>query len=303
MLNFRAKTFLCACKHMNFTNAAAELGISQPAVSQHIRRLEEDYGVKLFRYEGKKLCLTDEGKVVLAAVQTMNNDEHILRQRISAMQENRKKYCFGATHTIGDYLIADHLAEFLRENPDSNVDIYINDTENLLRDIDEGRIDFAIVEGFFDHSRYETMPFSTEYLLCVCGADYDIPEEISPEELFCHRIIAREPGAGTRELLDRALATINRSVDSFCSHVIVGTPYAVKALARRNCGLAFLYESSAKEELAAGTLRQVRIRHFNPQYRFTFLWKSGSMYKEDFLRMYRRLVGNQVPDMSVKTIL
>lgn len=90
MLNFRAKTFLCACKHMNFTNAAAELGISQPAVSQHIRRLEEDYGVKLFRYEGKKLCLTDEGKVVLAAVQTMNNDEHILRQRISAMQENRK---------------------------------------------------------------------------------------------------------------------------------------------------------------------------------------------------------------------
>lgn len=183
------------------------------------------------------------------------------------------------------------------------MDIYIDDTENLLRDIDEGRIDFAIVEGFFDHSRYETMPFSTEYLLCVCGADYDIPEEISPEELFCHRIIAREPGAGTRELLDRALATINRSVDSFCSHVIVGTPYAVKALARRNCGLAFLYESSAKEELAAGTLRQVRIRHFNPQYRFTFLWKSGSMYKEDFLRMYRRLVGNQVPDMSVKTIL
>ena len=110
-------------------------------------------------------------------------------------------------------------------------------------------------------------------------------------------------GAGFPELLDRALATINRSVDSFCSHVIVGTPYAVKALARRNCGLAFLYESSAKEELAAGTLRQVRIRHFNPQYRFTFLWKSGSMYKEDFLRMYRRLVGNQVPDMSVKTIL
>ncbi len=303
MLNFRAKTFLCACKHMNFTSAAAELGISQPAVSQHIRRLEEDYGVKLFRYEGKKLRLTDEGKLVLAAVQTMNNDEHILRQRIGAMQQNRKMYCFGATHTIGDYLITDRLAEFLRDNPDSNMDIYIADTEKLLKDIDEGQIDFAIVEGFFDHSRYETRPFSTEYLLCVCGANYDIPGEVTTEELFRHRIITREPGAGARELLDRALATINCSVDSFESHVIVGSPYAMKALARRNCGLAFLYESAVKEELDAGKLRQVRIRDFEPQYRFTFLWKSGSMYQDDFIRMYRRLVGETVPAAAVRAIL
>lgn len=303
MLNFRAKTFLCACKHMNFTNAASELGISQPAVSQHIRRLEEDYGVKLFRFEGKKLRLTAEGELMLAAVQTMNNDEHILRQRIEAMQQGRKMYCFGATHTIGDYLITDKLAEFLRDNPDSNVDIYIADTEKLLKDIDEGHIDFAIVEGFFDHSRYETLPFSTENLLCVCGADYDIPGEIATEELFHHRIITREPGAGARELLDRALATINSSVDSFKSHVIVGSPYAMKALARRNCGLAFLYESSVAEELAAGRLRQVRVRDFEPQYRFTFLWKSGSMYKDDFLRMYRRLIGEKVPAAGVKTIL
>lgn len=303
MLNFRAKTFLCACKHMNFTAAAAELGISQPAVSQHIRRLEEDYGVKLFRYEGKKLRLTAEGQLVLASVQTMNNDEHILRQRIEAMQHGRQMYCFGATHTIGDYLIADRLSEFLRDNPDCNVDICIDDTENLLKDIDEGQIDFAIVEGFFDHARYETLPFSTEYLLCVCGADYDIPKEIDAEELFHHRIITREPGAGVRELLDRALATINRSVASFESHVIVGTPYAMKAFARRNCGISFLYESSVAEELASGKLRQVRIRHFEPQYRFTFLWKSGSMYKEDFLRMYRRLVGDNAPEASVKAIL
>ena len=265
MLNFRAKTFLCACKHMNFTNAAAELGISQPAVSQHIRRLEEDYGVKLFSYEGKRLRLTPEGQLVLNAVQTMNNDEHILRQRIGAMQTNRQMYCFGATHTIAGYMIAGRLAPFLRNNPDCNMHIYIADTEKLLKDIDEGQIDFAIVEGFFDHSRYETLP-------------------------------AREKGAGARELLDRALATINCSVDSFASHVIVGMPRVMKELTMQNCGLAFLFESAVKEELRTGRLRRVKVKNLEPTYSFTFLWKSGSMYREDFLRMYRQLSGRDAPD-------
>lgn len=303
MLNFRAKTFLCACKHMNFTSAAVELGISQPAVSQHIRKLEGDYGVKLFIYEGKRLRLTEEGKVMRSAVETMNNDDHILRERIDAMQHNRKMYCFGATHTIGDYIIADNMAEFLRENADCNVNMYIDDTDNLLKSIDDGQIDFAIVEGFFDHSRYETLPFSTEHLICVCGPEYEIPEEISTQELFHHRIITREPSAGARELLDRALATLNRSVDSFSSQVVVGTPYAVKALAQRNCGIAFLYESSVEEELREGKLRQVRIRHFEPRYRFTFLWKSGSMYQDDFVRMYHFLIADHASDGSVKNIL
>lgn len=289
---------------MNFTNAAAELGISQPAVSQHIHHLEEDYGVKLFLYEGKKLRLTEEGKLMLGAVQTINNDEHILRERIQAMKTGQKWYSFGATHTIGDYLIADRLAELLRQNPDFNVNISIADTAKLLEDIDAGNIDFAIVEGFFDHSRYETLSFSTERLLCVCGKDYEIPREVKADELFRHRIIAREKGAGSRELLDKALATINCSVSSFHSRVIVGTPYAVKALATRNCGLAFLYESSAREELKAGTLRRVVIRNFEPLYNFTFLWKSGSMYRDDFIAMYKKLIGKRVPAAaSARTFL
>lgn len=302
MLNFRVRTFLCACKHMNFTSAAAELGISQPAVSQHIRHLEEDYGVKLFAYEGKKMRLTEEGRLMLSAAQTVNNDDHILRQRIWAMQRGQKWYTFGATHTIGDYLIADRLATLLRKNPDYSVNISIADTSRLLADIDEGNIDFAIVEGFFDHSRYETLPFSTERLFCVCGRDYEIDDEVRPEELFRHRIIAREKGAGSRELLDRALATINCSVGSFHSRVIVGTPYAVKALAMRNCGVAFLYESSAKQELISGALRRVVVRNFEPYYNFTFLWKSGSMYKDDFIKLYKKLADKKMVQNVEQTL-
>ena len=61
MLDFRMETFLAVCRYMNFTRAAEKLNITQPAVSQHIRFLEKHYNTKLFRYEGKKLELTEEG--------------------------------------------------------------------------------------------------------------------------------------------------------------------------------------------------------------------------------------------------
>lgn len=289
MLNFRVQTFLCACKHMNFTSAAAELGISQPAVSQHIHHLEKDYGIKLFQYEGKKLSLTEEGKLMLSAVQTINNDEHILRQRIKAMQEKEHMYRFGASYTIGNYLILDKLADLLHAHPNYNIHMSIGDTSTLLEAIDEGQIDFAIVEGFFDHSKYETLPFLTERLFCVCGKEYEIPNEVRIEELFAHRIISRSKGGGSRELLDKALATVNASISSFVTEVLVGTPYAVKELAVRNCGIAFIYESVVKRELAEGTLRRIKIQNFHPFFNFTFLWKSGSMYRDDFISMYKQL--------------
>ena len=64
MLDFRIDTFLCVCKYLNFTKAANELNITQPAVSQHIHYLENEYGVKLFSQEGKKLLITDSGKLL-----------------------------------------------------------------------------------------------------------------------------------------------------------------------------------------------------------------------------------------------
>ena len=58
MLDFRIHTFLCVCRHMNYTKAAAELHITQPAVSQHIRYLENEYHAKLFDYTGKQQLLS-----------------------------------------------------------------------------------------------------------------------------------------------------------------------------------------------------------------------------------------------------
>lgn len=79
MLDFRIHTFLCVCRHMNYTRAAAELHITQPAVSQHIRYLEREYGAKLFSYKGKHLQLTQAGHILWNAATAISHDDTLLK--------------------------------------------------------------------------------------------------------------------------------------------------------------------------------------------------------------------------------
>ena len=81
MLDFRVYTFLAVCEYMNYTRAAEALHITQPAVSQHIRYLENMYQVKLFLAEGKKIRLSPAGERLPHASTTLKNDEVFLQNR------------------------------------------------------------------------------------------------------------------------------------------------------------------------------------------------------------------------------
>ncbi len=289
MLDFRIHTFLCVCRYMNYTRAAAELKITQPAVSQHIRHLEKEYQTKLFDYTGKRLELTRAGQILLSAATTISHDNVMLKQRLQDLQQNNKSLVFGATHTIGEFEIIDKLADFLHVNGDVSIRMKISDTDKLLKAVDEGIIDFAIVEGFFEQGQYETLLFSNEPLIAVCGCSYDAPSEMTLADLKKRRLIVREKSAGARELLERNLAEHGLTITDFPYRHEVGSPQAVKGLTCRNCGIAFLYEKSVRREVVAGILREITIRDFSVTHAFSFLWRKGSMYSAMFRQVYDKL--------------
>ncbi len=158
MLDFRMETFLTVCRYMNFTRASEKLNITQPAVSQHIRFLEKHYNTKLFRYEGKKLRLTGAGEILRNASLTMMHDEQSMQNE---MQETEKEaeIRFGATRTIGDSVMGSVLEKYLARYPQARIHMEVENTHDLLVRLDEGRIDFALVEGFFKKSEYDFQIF------------------------------------------------------------------------------------------------------------------------------------------------
>ena len=202
MLDFRIETFLCVCRRMNFTEAAEELHLTQPAVTQHIHWLEQRYGTPLFFREGRRVRLTPAGEMLLEAMQVLRNDEAALARRLQNCAGQRQTLTFGVTLTVGEYAVVPALAGYLRRRPELDVRVRYANTAALLEALRAGSLEFAIVEGYVPPAPFETMRFCTQPYIAVCAAGHVFaraPQTMS--DLLGERLLLREHGSGTREIL------------------------------------------------------------------------------------------------------
>ena len=292
MLDFRMETFLTVCQCMNFTRASEKLNITQPAVSQHIHFLEKHYNTKLFRYEGKKLKLTGAGEILRNASLTMMHDEISMQNQMQKTDEEEEIH-FGATRTVGDVLMGRILERYLRRYPDAKICMIVDNTQELLRKLDEGIIDFVLVEGFFQKNEYDHQKYSDENYIAVCAPDYTfnsdkITTDVSVENLFHERLLVREEGSGTREVLERCLDAQNFSIHDFDKVMEVGSLQTIKELTKAGCGITFLYETAVQDELKEGTLKRIPLKSFEISHEFNFIWRRGSIYADRYMEIFRR---------------
>ena len=242
---------------MNFTRAAEQLHITQPAVSQHIHALEEQYGTKLFRSQGKQLQLTESGRIFFRTAAAMHHDD--LRLREALHQENtRRRLCFGATLTIGEYIMPDPLLRLLEREPDIQLYMLTANTQELLKLLDQGELDFAIVEGYFDKQAYDSLIYCTQRYIPVCASGHPFSHPVRRlEDLLKERLLVREPGSGTRNVLERALEVRNLGVRNFRRVTELGSLNLIKSLVCAGAGISFFYQPVVQQELEAGKLREI----------------------------------------------
>ena len=289
MLDFRVETFLAVCQTMNFTRAAEQLHITQPAVSQHIHALEEQYSTKLFRSQGKQLQLTESGRIFFRTAAAMHHDD--LRLREALHQENtRRRLRFGATLTIGEYIMPGPLHRLLEREPDIQLYMLTANTQELLKLLDQGELDFAIVEGYFDKQAYDSLVYCTQRYIPVCSAEHPFSHPVRRlEDLLEERLLVREPGSGTRNVLERALEVRNLSVRNFRRVTELGSLNLIKSLACAGAGISFFYQPVVQQELEAGKLREIPLEDCSIYHDFTFLWRRGSLFAADYREIYSLL--------------
>ena len=292
MLDFRMNTFIAVCQCLSYTKAAEQLHITQPAVSQHIHYLEQSYGVTLFQMQGRKIQLTAAGELLLQAATTIRHDDAYLRERLRTAAGEKKKMTFGVTFTIGEFVIAGAIAKFISQNVDISLKIVTANTRELLAKLQNGEIDFAIMEGNFDKREVEALIYSRERFIGVCGPDMEVKNEaVTMEELLSQRLLIREEGSGTREVFVKDLERRNLTAEDFAGVIEIGNMSAIKELVKKNTGIAFLYEAAVKEELAMGTICKIPITDFDVSHDFSFIWNKGSIYKERYQRLFYELGG------------
>jgi len=281
-MNFRIETFLCVCRTMNYTKAAEELCITQPAVSQHIRYLEQQYGVRLFEQTGRQIHLTRAGEILRDSMTVMENDEQKIAEKLRTLDDPVKPLSVGATRTIAEYVMPHAAAGFLQNHPDINLHIHSGNTAQLMEMIDEGEIEFALVEGYYPASEYEHLTFRSERFVPVCSSAHTFakpPEKLG--DLLSERLILREEGSGTRNILERNLAVKNLAVTNFSHRLIAENMHTIVRLLKEDCGISFLYEIAAREEIEKGTLRVIDLQDFSMTHDFDFIWAKESIFSDE----------------------
>lgn len=294
MQDFRMETFLAVCRNLNYTKAAEELCITQPAVSQHIRHLEEYYGTRLFVSEGKKMVLTEAGRLLQSAGLTMRHDEYALKELLSQAGATERSLRMGATMTIGEFVLPSMLSSYMLRSPEASVHVTVANTADLLSLIDEGKLDFALVEGYFSRQDYDYQIYSTEKYIPVAGAGYRLraandSRKIRTEDLLGEALLIREKGSGTREVLERILEGKNLSVKDFRRLHEINNIQVMKYLVQEGRGITFLYEAAVRRELAQGCLREIPLKDFNVEHDFYFVWRKGSIFGGEYKEIFKQL--------------
>ena len=290
MLDFRMETFLEVCKDMNFTKTARRLNMTQPAVSQHIHWLEEAYGTRLFSYQGKKMSLTPAGEMLKNSAATMSHDILLFREKMQESTRKKRELKIGLTLTIAEFEAAKSMARYLNENETYSMLLSVGNTRELLKELEEGKIDFALVEGNFPRDIYHHQLYATEPYIAVCAADDPLSRgRHTIDELLGRRLVTREAGSGTRNILERYLEMKSLEVTDFSALVEAGSIGLIKQLVEYGCGITFLYRMAVKRELEEGRLCEIKMDDMNITHDFTFIWREGSIFHEDYQKIYQML--------------
>lgn len=290
MLDFRTETFLCVCRHMNFTKAASELGITQPAVSQHIHFLEKYYRARLFAMNGKKLSLTEQGELLRRSLITIRDDEALLRRELQEIAGRTKPLSIGATMTVGEYLLPLPLSRFIKAHPEKTLKLTLENTSKLQKLLDSGKLDVAVVEGHFPSEAYEFQTWKRLRFIPVASASHVFPPgELVLEDLFSETLLLREPGSGTREILAQYLRQYSYDVGRFSKVLEITNMRSICVLAEEDCGITFLYEAVAEEALRRGTLIRIPLKDFDISHNISFIWRRNSIFAEEYRNFFREL--------------
>ena len=281
-MDSKLQTFLTLCQTMNYRIAAEQLHLSQPAVTKQIQSLEQMLQTKLFRYDGHTLHKTEA--CLLLERYAITQQYQFEELQLAIADKKRFNLRIGATKTIGDYVLIDAIKEYLSD-PGHELSLMVDNTMHLLQMLDENQLDFAVIEGAFSKTKYDSYLLRMEPFVGICAKNSPLcGQHISVEELLKQTIIVREKGSGTRRIFEERLAAVGYELSDFYREVSISSFVAIKALVAAGIGISFLYNSVVAKENDIGTFTVDGITEPHPFHVVYTQNTSARNYAEQFLK-------------------
>ncbi|MCM1989430.1 LysR family transcriptional regulator [Oceanirhabdus seepicola] len=277
MIDNKLLTFITVAKVKNLTKSSELLNITQPAVSQHIKALENYYNKKLLYKNGKTMELTAEGEILLQYAEELNK---ISKKAFNEITNSsyKKRFKIGATLTLGGYVLPQLIGFYKPSHENIEIFLEVNNTINILNSLIRGELDLAIVEGPFNKNRFKYTKLKDDELILVFSPEHYFFDKstVTIDEVLNGNLILREEGSGTRKVLENSLFEKGYSIASEDIYMEIGDINATISLVKSNVGYTIISKEAVKEDLNNHTLYTLPIKDMKILREFNFVYANNS---------------------------
>ena len=290
--DFRLKVFETVARRLNFTRAAEELFITQPAVTRHIKELERLLDARLFKREGRGIALTAEGVRLLPHSRRILKEYETLAEEISFGRNSpvSGELSLGASSTMSQYVLPPLLALFNRHYPEIRIWLKSGNTEEIEQAVQDESVQLGIVEGTATRADLHYQPYMEDEIILAGGMQAAVPSEgLSLPQLSHVPLIMREPGSGTRRVVEEALKKHGISVSGLHVLMMLGNTESIKMYLEHSPACSFLSSLAVRGEFKRGSLKKIHLRHLEIRRTFHFVSGHGdhSRINELFIKFCR----------------
>ena len=260
----KLETFLVVVKEKSFSKASAKLGISQPAVTQQIKYLEEYLDTKIIERKKNGIKLTKEGEKLLVLAQKLEKCIASAEKEMIKIINKDMAFTIGASFTIGNYILP-HILNELKDTIKNEVFVKIALSDDVIDDLLDKKIDLATIESpvFKDNVIYR------EWLEdeLVLFSNTPLPKQLKKEDLYSFKWVCREWGSHTRRMINETFEEIGIDCNSFDVISIVSSSTAIKqTILKSNVDkdkptVAILSRCVLSDELEKGVLFESKVRN------------------------------------------
>lgn len=277
-MDFRLQVFISVARNLNFTKAAAELHISQPAVSKHIQELESYYGVQLFERMGSRVLLTTSGMIFLDHANAIIERYRALQLEMNLLTGNFSGTLrIGASTTIAQYVLPGIIARFISRFPDLRLTVQSGNSQQVEDALNQHHIDLGLVEGSSRHAGLRYVHYLDDELVVVTSAQNSARDQISLGELCLLPLVLRESGSGTLEVIEKLFAGHGVKISQLNIMLRMGSTEAIKAfLGNFPSAYAIISIAAVANELVDNKLRVIDVEGVELRREFAFVVTQGA---------------------------
>ncbi|MFK9120608.1 LysR family transcriptional regulator [Peribacillus frigoritolerans] len=255
------KTFVTLVEVKNFTKTAEILLMSQPSVSLHIKKLEEEFQTKLFLRSPKFLKVTLTGEILYDRAKQMITIYDQTRQDIQEHDRSIKgELKIGASFTIGEYILPSLLIDLQEEYPELELQVVIGNTEEIVQAVRLYKVDIGLIEGQTNEKELSVHPFMQDELFIVSSNNHGLAnkDDVEITDLHDQAWVTREVGSGTREYLNHVIRSNGLKIKSILT---ISSNQGIKeTLIKNGSGLALLSRSVIERDVQNKILSIIQVK-------------------------------------------